>query len=161
MKPVTIAAAFVLVLTRFAAAQVMTIDGKLELKVVKIDRVTQWETLRAGTMEKMTVAASPGHEFVRVQFGARWLEGASGNPCELERGYVLPTQYELRDASGGSVRSLFFTYKIPVGAPDSGCTVFTMLFQESPAGASLTTVRFIDAEVDISKVPGAKGSPGK
>jgi hypothetical protein len=161
MKPIAIAAAFVLVVTPFAAAQVMTIDGTLELKVMKIERVTQWETLRAGTMETVTVAASPGHEFVRLQFGTRWLEGGSGDPCETGRGYVLAARYELRDARGGSVRGLVAEFKIPVGSPRSDCTGFTLLFRESPTGASLTTVRFKDAEMDISKVPGAKGSPGK
>ena len=159
MKPIAIAAALVLVATPFVAAQVMTIDGTLELRVMKIERVTQWKTLRAETMENVTVAASPGHEFVRLQFGTRWLEGGAGDPCETGRGYVLAPGYELRDARGGSVRGLVAEFKAPPGS--SRCTDFTVLFQESPTGASLTTVRFKDAEMDISKVPGAKGSPGK
>jgi hypothetical protein len=144
-------------LHKAADAPLMTLDGKLELKVTKIERVAQWKDFQQGTMEKMTVAASAGHEFVRVHFNARWLDNASGDPCEPASGYVLPPLYTLHSVGGGSVRGLVAEYGIPVNALRSGCTGFTLIFQESPAGASLLTVRFKDVEVDISRAPGAKG----
>jgi len=154
MKQVVMLIASTFTLTALAAAQSMTIDGKLELKVTKVERVTEWEA--PGARASALTSASSGNEFAKVHFTPRWLAGASGDPCSSKTGYIEPGTYELLFGRGGSVRGM--QSETSWGPNSSGCAEFTVLFQESPAGASLTKVRVKGSEADISKLQGAQGT---
>lgn len=131
-----------------AGAQSLIVDEKLELTVTRIERLLQWEQ----PLPNPPMAAHPGKEFVRLSLAAKWLGGATGDPCSTRAG-----EYELVDRAGGKVLGMTVQYNFVSGA--TGCQNFTVLFQQSPQGAALATLRFKGVETSLANVPEAAATP--
>jgi hypothetical protein len=153
MKHAMLIVLLVLGSTSLTQAQSLTIENALELTVTKVERLTTWQPPGSDP----PVVATAGKEFVKLHLTARFLAGASDKVCDIRAG-----DYQLLDARGGKMLGMTVDYVL---APDTEwkrrCREFAVEFQESPVGADLARLRLKGAEVDISKVRGAKGGPGE
>jgi hypothetical protein len=141
---------------------VLAVQGKPVLTVAKTERLTQFVE-----QQNRKVLATPGYEFIRVYFVAKWPVKAEQDPCDALAGMrdprtaTRPGDYVLVDNGGKKVVGWIMEWTWvapPDGAPPAESCAFTVLFQESPAGSNLVKIRLNGAEADISMVSGARGA---